>query len=204
MRGSGLWYKGFATKRDEQTGSLNGRRHERWDLFENVPLEGQNNAQSVNTPTVSYVRSPTNFVMFENTNMYSRNNKSGYSYRTGVVGAKIVQYNMYGNQTWQKDFRHIGSSYRTNNNLLKRIVGSDNGMQRTPKYFYNNKDKMSSISPGAPSWPIIVRDYYWLSHTGLANREAMNLRVGLKKTLSTTEISTARYGFNNTRGWYRR
>src|SRR5699024_12113568 len=82
MRGSGLWYKGFATKRDEQTGSLNGRRHEKWDLFENVPLEGQNNAQSVNTPTVAYVRSPTNFVMFENANTYSRNNKSGYSYRT--------------------------------------------------------------------------------------------------------------------------
>src|SRR5699024_11604258 len=70
MRGSGLWYKGFATKRDEQTGSLNGRRHERWDLFENVPLEGQNNVQRVTTPTVAYVRSPTNFVMFENANTY--------------------------------------------------------------------------------------------------------------------------------------
>ena len=202
-RGSGLWYKGFQTKRDEATrnNNLHGRRNPQWDLFEAVPLEGQNNSMNVNTPTVPYIRSATNYILFENSNSMNGNNSTNYSYNTAPNTNKIVRYNSYGNQEWEKDFRHIGDNYRTNNELLNRIVARDNGMQRTPKYFYNNHDQMSAISKGAPTFPVIVRDWYWISHTGLVNREGMLIRLGLVKSFSVTEISTSRYGFNESRGW---
>lgn len=203
-RGSGLWYKGFRHKKDERTGSYNGRRHYKWDLFENVPLEGQNNtAHRDKVPSLAYVRSASNFIMFDNPSRFHKDTKNAYATKTKNSGYRGIVYNQHGTATWTRNFKHISANgtYRTNAKLMAKIVKSDNGKQRHPRYVNNTKNRRSCHSSGYPSFPIIGRDHWWISHTNLDNREALNFRIGLTKQLTTTTIRSDKLNFNEDKGW---
>lgn len=199
--GSGFWYKGFATKKDIRNGSIHGKRNPKWDLFEYVPLKGQLNQTSRSNFNIPFIRSASNFSMYDAGNWSGEKKPNEYNHTSVVVDSKRPQYKIGGSQTFQKNFKHIGKKYHADTKLIKRIIGRDNGRQRIPKYFYNNRDMMSCISPGAPTFPIVVRDVPFVSHTGFKNREGMQIRIGVSKYVSNTDIRLVRMKFSNTRGW---
>ncbi|WPH64258.1 hypothetical protein [Staphylococcus phage vB_StaM_PB50] len=199
--GSGFWYKGFATKKDVRNGSIHGMRNPSWDLFETVPLKGQLNQTDRNNFNLPYIRSATNYTMFDAGNWSGEKKPNSYNHTSVIVDSKRPTYRIGGSQTFQRNFNHIGKRYNVDTKLIKRIVAKDDGTQRTPRYKFNNKDMNSCVSPGAPTFPVIVRDIPFISHTGFQNREGMVIRMGVSKYVSQTEIRLVRMKFNNSKGW---
>lgn len=199
--GSGFWYKGFNTKIDTRTGKKIGRRNPKWDLFETVPLKGQLNQTNRNDFNIPYIRSATNYTMFDGGFWSAEKLPNSYNNRSVIVDSKSPTYKIGGSQTFQRNFNHIGKSYNVDTKLINRIVAKDNGRQRTPKYFYNNNDINSCVSKGAPTFPVISRDIPFISHTGFQNREAMVIRMGVTKYVSKTDLRLVRMKFNNSKGW---
>lgn len=199
--GSGFWYKGFATKKDARTGSIYGQRNPSWDLFETIPLKGQLNQTDKNNFNLPYIRSATNYTMFDGGTWSGEKKPNSYNHTSIIVDAKTPTYKIGGTQTFQRNFKHIGKKYEVDTKLISRIVSKDDGNQRTPRYKYNNKNMNSCVSGGAPTFPVIVRDIPFISHTGFQNREGMVIRMGVSKYVSQTEIRLVRMKFNNSKGW---
>ncbi|QDJ97636.1 heat shock factor binding protein [Staphylococcus phage PALS_2] len=199
--GSGFWYKGFATKKDVRNGSIHGKRNPSWDLFETVPLKGQLNQTDRNNFNLPYIRSATNYTMFDAGNWSGEKKPNTYNHTSVIVDSRAPTYRIGGSQTFQRNFKHIGKKYDVDTKLINRIVAKDDGTQRTPRYKFNNKDMNSCVSAGAPTFPVIVRDIPFISHTGFQNREGMVIRMGVSKYVSQTEIRLVRMKFNNSKGW---
>lgn len=86
--GSGFWYKGFATKIDARNGSIHGMRNPSWDLFETVPLKGQLNQTDRNNFNLPYIRSATNYTMFDAGNWSGEKKPNEYNHTSVIVDSR--------------------------------------------------------------------------------------------------------------------
>ncbi|QXN67960.1 hypothetical protein FPHOBKDP_00210 [Listeria phage LPJP1] len=196
--GTGVFYRGFYNKVNKTTGTRISNRYLSWDMFEGLPLTGTTSSPA---NTIGYIRSPSNLLM----PLYE--SPSGFASKTtfttssnGFSPNPSVKYGG-GSATWRQKVNLGGKSkkWKIDPTGLNRIstLNSDN-LQRLPKSRDNSSSPFSTVQR---TIPFITKQVRYVSARNIINRDSLVLRLGLKKVINETKITTVKYKYNNTKGW---
>lgn len=197
--GTGLWYKNFHNKVNLNTGNLSSNRNPSWDLFEAVPLIGQQNGSGSGENKFfnpNYYWGVTNNFCF----YVGNGNDSSFSTRLSGTG-------YYGGARYsssQHDPIPSGWSGDTTDAYMNSIsyIGND-PLQRNPRYTYGNSNLViggtnyHTFSPVQATVPVTSYINWYYSNTGLYNKDKITFRCGLYKRVNQTVITTSHMNWND-------